>query len=125
MAENQYLFDYKLFLNNQLQFPPTIVFPQFFYMSIYSILIHYINNCNVKKAILVVIDYYFKNVQYIVNILFPELKLVKPIRIKELIYEYFIKPKDDIFYLEHYLIDDASKKKYQESLLNFIIKKTF
>ena len=124
----QYLLNWRLFLlgEERKQFPATLCFPQFFYMSIISIITHYgIPQKDQRHPhIYNIIDKYYNDLESIVNIIFPGnemITLIKPKEMKELLSKYET-TVPQIFYLESFIKNEEDKQKYQNYLLSESLK---
>ena len=146
---NHTLFHCIKFLNqtSHLKFPPTLCFPQFFYMCIISMRqIYYVNSFH--NTVVNINDYrnilkqFCDHLQSIINILFsPDSNIIVSRNIEEKIYSKTIssiqkllssspeknekdeeEDEDDddseIYYLETFLYDDKSRNNYQKALLH-------
>ena len=136
----QYLFDYHSFLNKTIHFPPTLLFPQFFYMSVTSILMHLLGAAKRREIdgkkglepifhvryerdadIERVIRSYYEHLQNVVDLVFVgrTIRLMSPTEIKDIIYAYIrdlSKAQPDLYHLESYIKDENSRLNYQEQL---------
>ena len=114
----QYLFDWRLFILEKCpNFPARLCFPQFYYMSIYSVIIHYNRLHRIKEQFLTLIEEYFKDLENIVNTIFPD-KHISLITVDEMMRK--IKEYHDdtnIFYLEDFIDSEEGRCAYQEALL--------
>ena len=118
----QYLFNWRLFYNEKCtNFPSKLCFPQYFYLTIISILQHYHKTKNKQSYhTLKVLEIFYDDLQIIVDIIFngdEKIKLKNPKEIKSLV-ENLIETKDtEMFYLETFILDETSRLNYQNALL--------
>lgn len=125
----QYLVNWRLFLleeNERKYFPATLCFPQFFYMSIISIIHHYCipNEDERRPLIHAIINQFYNDLESIVKIIFPgkeTITLITPEEMNELLNEYE-KNTPHIFYLEAFIKDDIGRLNYKNYLLSESLK---
>ena len=123
----QYLVDWRSFLIDKCKnFPAKLCFPQFFYMSIISIIPNYYQQQRDKQRtslLLNITKHFYNDLQSIVNIIFPKesINLITPEEMETLIQNYanHIPP---IFYLETFIKDEDGRLNYQNALLKESLK---